>query len=155
MPPVRKMSSSGGGRGKSAAASKRSGKAAAISKKPRSTSAKKTTNAPDDDPALDPIVRRDFITQFMQKAQAPTPIPGWSYFDVLGGTKGCDELGHSIHDMEDPRLKDPKLHGRCQAWMPLSLSDLKAACKTNGLLREGSKKVLALRLAIKAPKAKP
>ena len=95
------------------------------------------------------------IAQFMQKLREPTPIPGWTFQDVLGGTKGCEWGGHSIYDMSDPRLKDPKLHARCQAWMPLSLADLKATCKEHSLLLEGSKRVLALRLAIKAPKAKP
>lgn len=98
---------------------------------------------------------QEFAAEFMRKVAAPTPIPGWSYMDVLGGTKGCEWGGHSIYDMEDPRLKDPKLQGRCQAWMPLSLMELKAACTKHGLQREGTKKVLALRLAIRAPKAKP
>ena len=143
--------------GKSAATSKARG-AAAISK--AGSTLAKLTGLPEDDPVLKAAVKRRqesdaFITQFMQKTMDPTPIPGWSYMDVLGGTKGCEWGGHSIHDMEDTRLKDPKLHGRCQAWMPLSLADLKAACKKHSLLLEGSKKVLALRLAIKAPKAKP
>ena len=99
--------------------------------------------------------RRQHIDEFMAKRAAPTSIPGWSFMDVCGGTKGCDEGGHSIYDMEDARLKDPKLHARCHSWMPLSLADLKALCKEHKLGLEGSKKVLALRLAIRAPQLKP
>ena len=157
---------------KSAATPKGSGKAAAVTKaggRPAATIAKagaKRTNFDfqqfrerEDIRAL--YEREDVkemlkhAEEFMQKSREPTPIPGWCYFDVLGGTKGCASLGHSIYDMEDPRLKDPKLHERCQAWMPLSLADLKAACKKHKLLVEGTKKVLALRLAIKVPQAEP
>ena len=161
MPPRRKKVSSSGRGGDSAATSKVSGKARAISKKkPPVLGAKgieflKSTGMSDDGAAKFLQRAQERISTVMQKAQAPTPIPGWSHSDVLGGTRGCAKLGHSIHDMDDPRLKDPKLHARCFAWMPLSLSDLKAACQKYQLLREGSKKVLALRLAIKAPKAKP
>ena len=99
--------------------------------------------------------RRQHIDEFMAKRAAPTSIPGWSFMDVCGGTKGCDWGGHAIYDMEDARLKDPKLHARCHSWMPLSLADLKALCKEHKLGLEGSKKVLALRLAIRAPQLKP
>ena len=72
-----------------------------------------------------------FVQKGMAKMAAPTPIPGWSYMDVVAGTKGCAELGHSIHNMEDERLHDTALHERCAAWLPLALADLKSACKAN------------------------
>ena len=147
--PSRKGASIGGG-GK--AVGKAGGKRAAISK----GRAKAAISKAEHDAALKELeAARPLMDELMRKMREPTPIPGWSYMDVLGGTRGCAHLGHSIYDMEDPQLKDPKLHGRCQEWMALSLPELKAACKKHSLLLEGSKKVLALRLAIKAPMAKP
>ena len=166
--------------GKAAPISKASGKAVAISKvrgkaaatpktggkyghsryevtaKPGSTLAKIISGEVDAEEVIPSFAeRQQHIDSFMAQCAAPTPIPGWSFMDVLGGTKGCDRGGHSIYDMSNPKLKDPKLHARCQAWMPLSLADLKALCKEHKLGLEGSKKVLALRLAIRAPQLKP
>ena len=164
--------------GKTAPISKASGKAVVISKlrgkaattpktlktggkfeataKPGSTLAKIISGEVDPEEVIPSFAERQrHIDSFMEKCAAPTPIPGWSFMDICGGTKGCQWGGHSIYDMSNPKLKDRKLHARCQAWMPLSLADLKALCKEHKLGLEGSKKVLALRLAIRAPQLKP
>ena len=91
----------------------------------------------------------NMVEDFLATLRQPTPIPGWSWPNIVGGTKGIDGRGHGIYKMDDPRLQDPALHARCAAWLPSLLKDLRAKCKSLYLESSGNKKELALRLAIR------
>ena len=78
-------------------------------------------------------------------------IPELSWADVVNGTKGVEWGGHSIYDMEDPRLLDKQLHSRVAGWLRSGLTQqqLKEKARAAGCEISGNKKVLALRLAFK------
>ena len=84
-----------------------------------------------------------------------SPIEGFSWMDVVRGSemKGREHDDHdgAIYDMNDPRLHDEQLHSRTAGWLQSALSgkELKAEAKAAGCYLEGSRKVLALRLAFK------
>ena len=82
-----------------------------------------------------------------------SPIEGFSWMDVVGGSKAKEggQREHAIYDMNDPRLHDKQLHSRTAGWLQSALSgkELKAEAKAAGCYLEGSRKVLALRLAFK------
>jgi hypothetical protein len=84
----------------------------------------------------------------------PVPgLPDFTKMEIVGGTEGHAELGHSIYDMTDPRLHEPSLHRQVAELLApgrYTLPALKAACKNAGVkTSRASKKVLVLRLAFK------
>ena len=92
-----------------------------------------------------------FVQQQIAIAAMPTPIPGWTYADIVEGTEGANR-GRSILDMTDARLQDPALSARCNAWYSAVKSlggkkGLKDICKQAKLKVGGNLRVLALRLA--------
>ncbi len=86
---------------------------------------------------------KDKLLERLSKIDAEGPVPGLSCADVM-------EAG--IFDMSDARLDDLMLHARVAYWLKPNLFNLrkvKEKCWEAGIPRSGSKKVLALRLALK------
>jgi hypothetical protein len=89
---------------------------------------------------------------FMSQLAGPSPVPGLSGRDVVAGTKGCGPNGHSIYPpFKDALLVDTALHARVAHWLQpgITRKSLKDEAKKASLAISGSKKVLALRLALK------
>lgn len=86
---------------------------------------------------------KDKLLERLSQINADGPVPGLSCADVM-------EAG--IFDMNDVRLDDLMLHARVAYWLKpnvFNLRRVKEKCWEAGVPRSGSKKVLALRLALK------